>query len=94
MFFCIWYEFECRGTLCEPNPGAKGWDSMFIPNNETLSFSDMNTIQKNKVSHRGKAVRKWARWLIENQDELWERQNGRPSIGHKGLDFKIQYAEE
>jgi hypothetical protein len=48
----------------------------------------MSTEEKNELSHRGKAVRKWADWLGRNQVELWERQNGRNAIGHKGLDFK------
>jgi len=59
-----------------------------------LSFAEMNVTQKNQVSHRGKAVRKWSDWLVANKDELWERQNGRRAIGHKGLDFKISFAEE
>ena len=75
-------------------PGSKGWDAIFVPDGETLSFAEMTTEEKNKVSHRGKAVTKWANWLIKNQDELWERQNGRPAIGHKGLDFKTSFAEE
>lgn len=54
----------------------------------------MSTEEKNQLSHRGKAVRKWAKWLGVNQKELWERQGGRAAIGHKGLDFKTQHAEE
>jgi len=57
-------------------------------------FSCMSTEEKNALSHRGKAVRQWADWLSRNQDELWERQSGRPAIGHKGLDFKSTFAEE
>lgn len=54
----------------------------------------MSTEEKNHLSHRGKAVRKWTKWLGRNQIELFERQTGRPAIGHKGLDFKIDNPEE
>jgi inosine triphosphate pyrophosphatase len=57
-------------------------------------FSLMTTEEKNQKSHRGKAVRQWAAWLKRNQQELWERQGGRPAIGHKGLDFKCTSVEE
>mmetsp|Transcript_4519 Transcript_4519/g.7832 ORF Transcript_4519/g.7832 Transcript_4519/m.7832 type:complete len:90 (+) Transcript_4519:175-444(+) len=48
----------------------------------------MSTEDKNKLSHRGRAVRQWADWLGHNHKELWERQQGRHAIGHKGLSFK------
>jgi len=59
-----------------------------------MPFSCMSTEKKNVLSHRGKAVRKWAEWLGKNQEALWDRQQGRSAIGHKGLDFNISYAEE
>ena len=90
----VMFTGKTTGTIIEPKPDSKGWDAIFVPDGETLSFAQMTTEQKNKVSHRGKAVSKWAEWLITNQNELWERQNGRPAIGHKGLDFKTSYAEE
>lgn len=54
----------------------------------------MTTEQKNQLSHRGKAVRQWADWLGKNRQELFERQQGRPAIGHKGLDFKTTSPEQ
>ena len=71
-----------------------GWDSIFVPDGTDIPFSCMSTNEKNELSHRGKAVRKWANWLGVNQQELLERQGGKKSIGHKGLDFKSTYAEE
>jgi len=83
------------GTIIEPVEGRGfGWDTIFVPDGQSLTFSAMTTDQKNELSHRGKAVRKWADWLEHNQQELWERQGGRPAIGHKGLDFKITYPEQ
>jgi inosine triphosphate pyrophosphatase len=87
-----------------------GWDAIFVPIDEQGTISDnaeqeqqqpvgipfslMTTEEKNQKSHRGKAVRQWAAWLKRNQQELWERQGGRPAIGHKGLDFKCTSVEE
>jgi len=84
-----------HGKIVQPAPGRGfGWDSIFVPDGEDKPFSLMTTEEKNQLSHRGKAVRKWAKWLGVNQMELWERQGGRPAIGHKGLDFKTQNAEQ
>ena len=88
-----------KGKIVKPVAGRGfGWDSIFVPdtdsNDEQLPFSLMKTEEKNKLSHRGKAVRKWADWLGRNQNELFERQCGRPAIGHKGLSFKASNAEE
>jgi|EP00979_Chaetoceros_neogracilis_P011754 inosine triphosphate pyrophosphatase len=84
-----------RGTIVEPVEGRGfGWDSIFVPDGFDRPFSSMSTLEKNELSHRGQAVRQWANWLGENQQELWERQNGKSAVGHKGLNFKGTYAEE
>jgi inosine triphosphate pyrophosphatase len=87
---------KTHGKIVKPvqGRGGFGWDSIFVPDGEEVPFSMMSTEEKNKLSHRGKAVRKWAKWLGHNKVELWERQTGRPAIGHKGLDFKIENLEE
>ena len=83
------------GTIVAPVQGRGfGWDSIFVPKDSDIAFSQMSTLEKNQVSHRGKAVRAWADWLSVNKNELYERQSGRPAIGHKGLDFKTSFAEE
>jgi Xanthosine triphosphate pyrophosphatase len=77
------------GKIVKPIPGGGfGWDSIFVPDGADRPFSMMTTEEKNALSHRGKAVRQWADWLGKNQQELWERQNGKASVGHKGLNFK------
>jgi len=84
-----------RGTIVAPVEGRGfGWDSIFVPDGETEPFSCMDTEKKNSLSHRGKAVRQWAEWLGQNQMELWERQEGRPAVGHKNLTFKPGFSEE
>jgi inosine triphosphate pyrophosphatase len=86
---------EVSGTIVAPKEGGGfGWDSIFVPDGENEPFSVLTTEQKNKLSHRGNAVRQWARWLAINREELTYRQDGRPSIGHKGLDFKSHSPEE
>jgi len=88
---------ETKGTIVKPVEGRGfGWDAIFVPDDgeDNLPFSCMTTAAKNELSHRGKAVRQWADWLGHNQDELWERQGGKPAIGHKGLDFKIESVEQ
>ena len=88
---------QCRGTIVEPIEGRGfGWDSIFVADgSDNRCFSEMKTVEKNRLSHRGKAVRKWADWLGHNQAELFAFQQGwkRP-IGHKGLDFKVRSPEE
>lgn len=92
---------ECRGTIVAPVEGRGfGWDSIFVPTTEdgemhSKPFSLMTTEEKNKNSHRGKAVRRYAEWLGKNREALLERQEGKVYMpGHKGLDFKIQYSEQ
>ena len=79
-----------HGKIVAPQPGRGfGWDSIFVPDDGNGDpFSMMSTEEKNKLSHRGKAVTQWADWLGVNQEELWERQEGKPARGHMGLDFK------
>lgn len=92
-----------KGKIIEPVVSDRGfgWDSIFVPdstpeynNDHGIPFASMTTEEKNKVSHRGQAVRQWADWLEKNYNELYERQSGKPAIGHKGLSFKVSHAEE
>lgn len=86
---------RCDGKIVEPIEGTGfGWDSIFVPDGETIPFSCMDTEKKCRISHRSRAVVQWADWLGKNKVELWERQYGRPAIGHKGLDFKASSSEQ
>ena len=83
------------GTIIAPVPGEGfGWDSIFVPEGHDAPFSTMTTEQKNQLSHRGKAVRQWAKWLGRNKEALLMRQEGIKAIGHKGLDFKSTSPEQ
>ena len=88
-----------KGRIVEPVEGRGfGWDSIFVPDDQPggdeVPFSCMTTEDKCKLSHRGKAVTKWADWLGRNHNALWERQQGKKSVGHKGLDFKVEFPEQ
>mmetsp|Transcript_26295 Transcript_26295/g.62522 ORF Transcript_26295/g.62522 Transcript_26295/m.62522 type:complete len:220 (+) Transcript_26295:1295-1954(+) len=84
-----------EGAIVEPIEGRGfGWDSIFVPNGQDLPFSCLSTDEKNQLSHRGNAVRQWVQWLNVNKGAIFERQNGKATIGHKGLDFKTTSPEQ
>lgn len=43
-----------------------GFDPIFLPDGSTKTFAEMATSEKNKISHRGRALTEFARWLKEN----------------------------
>ncbi|MDC1068317.1 RdgB/HAM1 family non-canonical purine NTP pyrophosphatase [Candidatus Kapabacteria bacterium] len=70
--FCFYdgnatYFFEgiCEGTITYEQKGDSGfgYDPIFIPENYSTTFAEMDADLKNKISHRGKAVRNFVSWL-------------------------------
>jgi XTP/dITP diphosphohydrolase len=59
---------ECRGELlCEyRGNGGFGYDPMFLVHEYERTFAEITQEEKNKISHRGKALRSFAKWLNEN----------------------------
>ncbi len=53
-------EGQCRGRIAEApkGDGGFGYDPLFIYKPSGLTFAQMTTIEKSKVSHRGIALRK------------------------------------
>ena len=49
---------ECRGTIAsgERGRGGFGFDPIFVPEGATKTFAEMTLPEKNRVSHRAKAV--------------------------------------
>ncbi len=49
---------QCRGTIAEAErgKGGFGYDPIFIPEGDTRTFAEMTVVEKNKISHRGRAV--------------------------------------
>ncbi|AFK21999.1 XTP/dITP diphosphatase [Pyrococcus sp. ST04] len=43
-----------------------GYDPIFVPDGYEKTFAEMTTEEKNAISHRGKALKEFHRWLKEN----------------------------
>lgn len=46
-------------------PSGWGFDPIFIPEGESITFGQMDKIKKNKISHRSKAFRKFLSWYLK-----------------------------
>jgi XTP/dITP diphosphohydrolase len=53
-----------------PKGNGFGWDPIFIPKNNTKSFSQMTEEDKNKISMRGKAFRKFRSFINKKIDKI------------------------
>lgn len=51
--------------LCKSGNGGFGYDSVFRPDGYDCSFAEMPAEEKNRISHRGKAVEKLVAYLRE-----------------------------
>lgn len=63
------YEFEgiCEGEIIEEKRGIEGfgYDPIFQPKGYNLTFAEMDLDEKNKISHRGIAVKKLIEFLLK-----------------------------
>ena len=59
------FEGKVEGTILRSRAGTGGfgYDSVFKADGYDLSFAQMNSDEKNKISHRGAAVRKFIDYL-------------------------------
>ena len=55
----------CMGEIAKKLSGTEGfgYDPIFIPEGESRTFSEMNSDEKNAISHRGRAIRKMIEYL-------------------------------
>ncbi len=53
------FEGICTGSIALQRSGADGfgYDPVFVPEDGSGTFAEMEAAEKNRVSHRGKAVR-------------------------------------
>lgn len=59
------FEGICEGKITRERKGENGfgYDPVFIPNGSSKTFAEMNMDEKNKFSHRAKAVEKLVTFL-------------------------------
>jgi XTP/dITP diphosphohydrolase len=64
----LWVDGSIEGTITEKPIGEKGfgYDSVFFVPDRYLTFAQMGKEEKNKISHRGLALKKMVRLLKEN----------------------------
>ncbi len=60
---------ECPGTIApiEKGQGGFGYDPIFIPKGKYETFAEMSIMEKNKYSHRGKALDNLIQFFIEKK---------------------------
>ncbi|TVR28780.1 MAG: RdgB/HAM1 family non-canonical purine NTP pyrophosphatase [Balneolaceae bacterium] len=59
------FEGVCRGEIIQEKKGDKGfgYDPVFVPDGYDKTFAELSSTEKNKISHRGIAVRKFIDFL-------------------------------
>ena len=59
------FEGICRGTILTERRGKKGfgYDPVFRPEGFKQTFAELDSTEKNRISHRGKAIEKFYEWL-------------------------------
>lgn len=60
------FEGIVNGKISGKKKGTTGfgYDPIFVPDNYDVSFAEMSAEEKNKISHRGKAIEKLASYLL------------------------------
>ena len=64
------FEGRVDGHIAQKKSGKKGfgYDPIFIPTGYTRSFAEFDSVEKNKISHRGRALQKFINYLAELND--------------------------
>ena len=62
-----YFEGICPGTIlaAERGSGGFGYDALFVPDGHKRTFAELTAGEKNAVSHRGRAMRKFVEHLRE-----------------------------
>jgi XTP/dITP diphosphohydrolase len=61
-----WVTGATKGTIASKlrGEGGFGYDPIFVPSGERRSFAEMSLAEKNRFSHRGKAIRRAGARLV------------------------------
>jgi XTP/dITP diphosphohydrolase len=64
------FEGSVAGTIIRKRRGKEGfgYDPVFVPEGNTMTFAEMNLNEKNKISHRAKAFESLRVFLSEHKD--------------------------
>lgn len=64
----LYFEGSVTGQILTERSGTKGfgYDPVFLPDGNSITFAEMNMAEKNNISHRGKALEKLVNWLKDN----------------------------
>ncbi len=59
------FEGVAKGTIIKEQRGSEGfgYDPIFVPDGYDQTFAEMTQVEKNQISHRGKAVEKLVEFL-------------------------------
>ncbi|MDR2863967.1 MAG: RdgB/HAM1 family non-canonical purine NTP pyrophosphatase [Puniceicoccales bacterium] len=59
------FEGKCPGRIldAESGTGGFGYDALFLPDGAAVSFAELPSEEKNRLSHRGRAFEALAEWL-------------------------------
>ncbi len=62
------FEGKCEGRILPEQRGQSGfgYDPVFLPDGFDKTFAEMDLEEKNKISHRGRAIALFSEWLHEN----------------------------
>lgn len=65
------FEGICRGEILEKPRGKKGfgYDPVFRPEGYEQTFAELDPEEKNRISHRGRAIQKFYEWLAEQREQ-------------------------
>lgn len=70
---------EGRITLSPRGTGGFGYDPLFIPEGYDCTMAEISAEEKNAISHRGEALRKFESWLSQAEAHVSQR------FGTRGL---------
>lgn len=65
----VFFEGHCDGAIAPDARGKRGfaYDPVFIPEGDTRTFAEMDEVEKNAYSHRGRAMALLLAWVEANR---------------------------
>lgn len=69
---CFIGTVEGQITLSPRGTGGFGYDPLFIPDGYTCTMAEISADEKNSISHRGEALKKFEQWLASAPEAAME----------------------